>query len=67
MNKLLQHRSFVGCNFEPNRSTRTFWTFFQDLSSQAIPISTNLFLIEADEAAQFEFLCNFLVQAMDLG
>ena len=51
--KLHQHQSFVGRNFEPSMSLRTARTF-HDLSSQAFPFPTDIFVNEADNRDQFE-------------
>ena len=56
INKLKRHPSFDGVDFTPTQSNRTLRTFFQDLSSQAVPYPTNIYSIEANTSEQFQCL-----------
>ena len=54
--RLRKHPSYSEHNFDGKSSLRSFRTFYHDLSSQAVPLATIIFHVEAETTDQFQCL-----------
>ena len=53
---LHRHEGFVTHDFSPNLTTRSYHTCYHNLTSQSVPLRTNIFRLVAESEGQFECL-----------